>query len=103
MLNFKNFGETMKTFVSPTPPMQNEELKPFSNLAAAFSAGQIYEHYKGKQYKILSVARHSETLEESIVYQALYGDHDVWVRPLAMFLENVIINGKTLPRFKRVE
>ena len=80
----------------------NEELKPFSALAATLHTGQIYEHYKGKQYKILSVARNSETLEESVVYQALYGNQDVWVRPLRMFLENVVVEGKSLPRFKLI-
>ena len=64
--------------------------------------GSIYEHYKGLRYKILGVARHSETLEELIVYQALYGEREIWVRPLAMFLENIVINGQSLPRFKLV-
>ncbi|MCX6791152.1 MAG: DUF1653 domain-containing protein, partial [Candidatus Gribaldobacteria bacterium] len=44
----------------------------------------VYQHYKGNFYEVLGVARHSETLEEMVVYKALYGDNDVWVRPLAM-------------------
>jgi hypothetical protein len=77
----------------------NEDLKPFSEKAQQFTAGSIYEHYKGMRYKILAVARHSETLEEMVVYQALYGNYDVWVRPLDMFLETIEIDGKIQPRF----
>ena len=62
----------------------------------------IYEHYKGKRYEVLGVGKHSETLEEMVVYQALYGDKDIWVRPLKMFKEKVKINGKLVPRFKYV-
>ena len=61
-----------------------------------------YEHYKGKQYKVIGIARHSETLEYLIVYKALYGNYDLWVRPLEMFLEEVNIDGKLLPRFKYI-
>jgi len=63
--------------------------------------GAIYEHYKKKRYKILALARHSETLEEMVVYQALYGDEQVWVRPATMFLENVLVDGQLRPRFVR--
>lgn len=59
-----------------------------------------YQHYKGKEYRALGLARHSETLEELVVYQALYGDHDLWVRPLKMFSEEVEIDGQKVPRFK---
>jgi len=62
----------------------------------------IYEHYKGKRYEVLCVAKHSETLEETVIYQALYGDKDIWVRPLKMFEESVEVNGKSVPRFKYV-
>lgn len=61
--------------------------------------GGIYRHFKGNTYRALYLARHSETLEELVVYQALYGDCGIWVRPLSMFLENVTRNGVTLPRF----
>lgn len=62
----------------------------------------IYQHYKGNKYEVLGVARHSETLEEVVVYQALYGDKDIWVRPLKMFEESVAVDGKSVPRFKYV-
>jgi hypothetical protein len=78
--------------------MQNT-LPSFSLAAQSLVPGNIYEHYSGKKYKFLSVARHSETLEELAIYQALYGKLDVWVRPLDMFLEHVTINGNEILRF----
>jgi hypothetical protein len=77
-----------------------EILEPFSLQAGSLKQGTIYEHYKGKHYKILGVGRHSETLEECVIYQALYSSEDIWIRPLSMFLEEITIDGKTLPRFK---
>jgi hypothetical protein len=59
-----------------------------------------YRHYKGKEYELLGLARHSETLEELVVYRALYGEHGLWVRPKAMFLETVEVQGKRMPRFE---
>ncbi len=59
----------------------------------------VYEHYKGKRYEVIGLAKHSETLEEAVVYKALYGKKQLWVRPLKMFLENVEVNGKKMPRF----
>jgi cyclomaltodextrinase / maltogenic alpha-amylase / neopullulanase len=59
-----------------------------------------YRHYKGGLYRVLHIARHSESLENFVVYQALYGDGNVWVRPLDMFMENVQIGGKEVPRFE---
>jgi hypothetical protein len=58
-----------------------------------------YRHYKGNRYEVLGVARHSETDEELVVYRALYGEGGLWVRPLAMFQETVLIDGVTMPRF----
>lgn len=67
----------------------------------------IYRHYKGKKYRVLGIARHSETLEELVVYQALYeskfGLGAVWVRPKEMFFEKIMIDGKEVPRFEKLE
>ena len=61
-----------------------------------------YEHYKGKRYRVIGVAQHSETLEELVVYQKLYDDHGLWVRPLKMFLEEIKVNGRKVSRFKYI-
>ncbi|WP_174843825.1 DUF1653 domain-containing protein [Cryobacterium cheniae] len=61
-----------------------------------------YRHYKGNLYEVLGVARHSETEEQLVVYTALYGEHGLWVRPLAMFTECVTIQGEDVPRFALV-
>lgn len=61
-----------------------------------------YRHYKGKEYEVIGVARHSETEEELVVYRTLYGNFDLWVRPLAMFTETVVVDGVTVPRFQQV-
>jgi hypothetical protein len=62
-----------------------------------------YRHYKGNEYTVLGVARHSETLEELVVYRQEYGDHGLWVRPAAMFAETVVVAGQAVPRFQLVE
>jgi hypothetical protein len=59
-----------------------------------------YRHYKGKDYTVLGVARHSETAEELVVYRQEYGDHGLWVRPKSMFLETVEDEGQQVPRFR---
>jgi hypothetical protein len=59
-----------------------------------------YRHYKGKQYIVIGVARHSETEEELVVYRKDYDDHGLWVRPLGMFMESVEVDGKLVPRFE---
>jgi hypothetical protein len=59
----------------------------------------IYRHYKGQRYQVLGLARHSETLEELVVYRALYGQYGLWVRPAAMFAQSVIVDGQPVPRF----
>jgi len=61
-----------------------------------------YRHYKGKEYEVIGVARHSETEEELVVYRTLYGNFDLWVRPLAMFTETVVVDGEEVPRFQPV-
>ncbi|MFA7662613.1 MAG: DUF1653 domain-containing protein [Patescibacteria group bacterium] len=64
-----------------------------------------YQHYKGKQYEVIGLARHSETLEELVIYKALYtspefGDNALWVRPKAMFFDTINLDGQEIPRFK---
>ena len=59
-----------------------------------------YRHYKGHEYEVLGVARHSETEEEFIVYRALYGEGGLWIRPATMFLETVTVDGHPCPRFQ---
>ena len=58
-----------------------------------------YRHYKGNLYEVIDVARHSETEEQLVVYSALYGERGLWVRPLAMFEETVVVDGIEVPRF----
>ena len=62
----------------------------------------LYEHYKGMPYEVIGTVRHSETLEPLTLYRALYGERGLWVRPAAMFAENVVIDGVTQARFARV-
>lgn len=62
----------------------------------------VYRHYKGKLYRVLYVATHSETLEKLVVYQALYGEFAYWARPLSMFAETVEVDGKRMPRFQYI-
>lgn len=59
----------------------------------------IYQHFKGNRYQLLYVARHSETLEDMVVYRALYGEGGVWVRPASMWNEHVDKDGYSGPRF----
>jgi hypothetical protein len=61
-----------------------------------------YRHYKGLLYEVLDTVRHSETLEPMILYRALYGDQGLWVRPAAMFNEEVVIDGVRQPRFAKL-
>ncbi len=61
-----------------------------------------YRHYKGNDYEVVDMVRHSETLEWMVLYRALYGEGGLWVRPAAMFAEDVTIEGKTQPRFSRL-
>lgn len=58
-----------------------------------------YRHYKGRDYEVIGIATHSETKEQLVVYRCLYGDYNLWVRPLDMFTESVTIEGQSLPRF----
>jgi len=67
-----------------------------------------YKHYKGKQYEVLGIGKHSETLEDFVIYKALYnseqfGNNKIWIRPIEMFKGNVIVNNQEIPRFKFIE
>ena len=63
----------------------------------------IYRHYKGSLYQVLHTAQHSETEESLVFYRCLYGEYGVWVRPLSMFSETVMIDGKEVPRFELIK
>ena len=61
-----------------------------------------YKHYKNKLYSVSGTAKNTETLEDMVIYKAMYGDHDNWVRPLSMFLETIIVDGKEIKRFTKI-
>ena len=63
----------------------------------------LYQHYKGNMYEVYMTAQHSETEEWMVVYKALYGEQGMWVRPYDMFVEEVKVEGKMIPRFQKVE
>ena len=62
-----------------------------------------YRHFKGNEYEVIYVAKDSETLEDVVVYKELYGNGEIWVRPLKMFLEIIELNGKNISRFTFLE
>ena len=62
-----------------------------------------YRHYKGNEYQVIGLAKHSETLEDLVVYKALYGEGQIWARPLKMFEEKVMVIGVEVPRFEFIE
>lgn len=62
-----------------------------------------YRHFKGNEYEVITIAKHSETLEDMVVYRALYGEMGIWVRPLKMWEEEVTRDGKTFKRFERID
>ena len=61
-----------------------------------------YRHYKGNEYEVIGVAKHSEDETELVVYRPLYGERGLWVRPLHMFVESVLVNGLSVPRFEYI-
>jgi len=63
---------------------------------------QYYRHFKGNIYKVLHIAKHTETLEDMVVYQAMYGEGGIWVRPRAMFEETIERDGKIIRRFSPI-
>ena len=62
----------------------------------------VYRHYKGNQYEVVGFAKHSETLEDMVIYKALYGDGGTWVRPLSMWENLIETDGKTVKRFEYI-
>ena len=64
--------------------------------------GKYYRHFKGNVYRVLHIAKHSETLEDIVVYQAMYGEGGIWVRPKAMFEEIIERDGRTFRRFEPI-
>lgn len=64
--------------------------------------GGLYRHFKGNEYRVLHVAKHSETLEPHVVYQALYGEGGIWIRPLDMFLGTRDVDGQPVKRFQAI-
>lgn len=77
--------------------MSDTDLPPLPTLPAGH-----YRHYKQLDYEVLSVVRHSETLEPLVLYKALYGEQGLWVRPFAMFTEEVVVDGVRRPRFQKL-
>ncbi len=77
--------------------MPNDNLRPLPPLRTG-----RYRHYKGGEYELIGVAYHSETLEPMVVYRALYGARDLWVRPASMWTETVTADGQDVPRFRYV-
>ena len=62
-----------------------------------------YRHYKGNEYEVIGIAKHSETLEELVIYKARYGNKELWARPLSIFTESVEVNGERIPRFELID
>ena len=63
----------------------------------------IYRHYKGNKYKVIAIGKHSETLEQLVVYQALYGNNEIWCRPISMWNDDINVDGKIKKRFQIIE
>ena len=78
--------------------MSDTDLPPLPTLPAG-----RYQHYKQLDYEVIGVVRHSETLEPLVLYKALYGEQGLWVRPFAMFTEEVVVDGIRRPRFQKLK
>lgn len=109
--NFLSAGSTHPTnqFVDnvrtggPRPTLQDDEVIMAPLPALPELTPGLYRHYKGNDYEVVAVARHSETREPVVVYRALYGEGGLWVRPYAMFCEDVVVDGHKVRRFVPVE
>ena len=62
----------------------------------------VYRHYKGNKYELLFIANHSETLEKMVIYRALYGEGEIWARPLSMWSEEITVDGRKVKRFEKI-
>ncbi len=79
--------------------MKNES----ENGKKSLNIGKKYRHFKGKEYLVLHLAKDSETLEELVIYKALYGEFGIWARPLDMFMEQVQVGGNMVNRFEEID
>ena len=61
-----------------------------------------YRHFKGNEYEVIGIAKHSETLEDMVIYRALYGENELWVRPASMWSETINRDGKAFKRFEYI-
>ena len=64
---------------------------------------KIYRHYKGKLYKVIAIGKHTESLDDLVVYESLYDNHQIWCRPISMWEEEIEVNGKRIRRFELIE
>ena len=87
----------------PRPTLRIDEIIMATLPALPELTPGLYRHYKGNDYEVFAVARHSETLEPVVVYRALYAEGGLWVRPYAMFCEEVVVDERTVRRFAPVE
>lgn len=89
-----------------SPQIYPSFLTPFDNqknLLPLDGKNSYFIHYKGGLYRLMAIATNSETLEEVVVYQALYGEHKIWIRPKKMFFEIIRYNDKNIARFKEID
>jgi hypothetical protein len=80
----------------------NGSAHPLNSSEQALVQPGLYRHYKGNLYEVLGIVMHSETEELLVLYRALYGERKLWVRPQALFVQKVYINGTSFPRFEQV-
>lgn len=80
-----------------------KSMQDMQSVERTLKIGKKYRHFKGNEYLVLHLAKHSETREDLVVYQALYGERGIWVRPVDMFLEQVEREGKLVNRFEEIE